>query len=71
MNQFYVPFSKLAVDTSFKILDKEKSVNKYGETLVIYLEQNPADDKNGEDIITKNKRTKIFARKDCRRYRTR
>ena len=43
MNQLYVPFSKLAVDAAFKILDKEKSETKYGETLVIYLEQNPAD----------------------------
>ena len=51
MNQYYVPFSKLAVDTVFKNLDKEESENKYGETLVIYLEQNPADNKYGEDVI--------------------
>ena len=50
MNQYYVPFSKLAVDTVFKILDKEESESKYGETL-IYLEQNPIDNKYGEDFI--------------------
>ena len=53
MNQLYVPFSKLAVDAVFKILDKEKSVNKYGETLVIYLEQNPADHNYGSDVMIK------------------
>ena len=53
MNQYYVPFSKLAVDTVFKILDKEDSENKYGETLFIYLEQDPIDNKYGEDVIRK------------------
>ena len=51
MNQYYVPFSKLAVDTVFKILDKEESENKYGETLVIYLAQNSADNKYCSDVI--------------------
>ena len=63
MNQFYIPFSKLAVDTIFKILDKEKSVNKYGETLVIYLEQSPADNKYGEDIMIKTNAPKCLKEK--------
>ena len=63
MNQFYIPFSKLAVDTIFKILDKEKSENKYGETLVIYLEQNLADNKYGEDITIKTNAPKCLKEK--------
>ena len=39
MHQSNVPFSKLAVDAVFKILDKEKSAGFYGEKLVLYLEQ--------------------------------
>ena len=62
MNQYYLPFSKLAVDTVFKILDKEESENKYGETL-IYLEQNPADNKYGEDIIIKTNAPKCLKEK--------
>ena len=53
MNQLYVPFSKLAVDAVFKILDKEKSETKYGETLAIYLKQNPADNNYGSGVIIK------------------
>ena len=64
MNQYYVPFSELGLDTVFKILDKEESENKYGETLVIYLEQYPTDNKYGSDVIIKNKRTKMLKRKD-------
>ena len=30
MHQSYVPFSRLAVDAVFKILDKEKSTGFYG-----------------------------------------
>ena len=63
MNQYYVPFSKLAVDTVFKILDKEKSENKHGETLVIYLEQNPIDDKYNKDIIIKTNAPKCLKEK--------
>ena len=63
MNQYYVPFSKLAVDTVFKILDKEETENKYGETLVIYLEQNPVDNKYGEDIIIKTSAPKCLKEK--------
>ena len=53
MSQLYVPFSKLTVDAVFKILDKEKSETKYGETLVLYLEQNPADENYAADVIIK------------------
>ena len=63
MNQYYVPFSKLAVDTVFKILDKEESENKFGETLVIYLEQNPADNRCGEDVIIKTNAPKCLKEK--------
>ena len=63
INQFYIPFSKLAVDTVFKILDKEESEKKYGETLVIYLEQNPADNKYSEDIIIKTNAPKCLKEK--------
>ena len=63
MHQLYVPFSKLAVDAVFKILDKEKSVNKYGETLVIYLEQGPADHNYGSDVIIKTNAPKCLKEK--------
>ena len=63
MTQYYIPFSKLAVDAVFKILDKEESENKYGETLVIYLEQNPADNKYGEGIIIKPNAPKCLKEK--------
>ena len=63
MNQYYIPFSKLAVGTVVKILDKEESENKYGKTLVIYLEQNPADNKYGEDIIIKTNAPKCLNEK--------
>ena len=60
MNQYYIPFSRLAVDTVFKILDKEESENKCGERLVIYLEQNPADNKYGEDVMIKTNAPKCL-----------
>ena len=63
MNQLYVPFSKLAVDAVFKILDKEKSETKYGETLVIYLEQNPADNNYGSGVIMKTYAPKFLKEK--------
>ena len=63
MNQYYVPFSKLAVDTVFKILDEEESEKKYGETLVIYLEQNPNDNKYGQDVIIKTNAAKCLKEK--------
>ena len=63
MNQFYIPFSKLAVDTIFKILDKEKSENRYGETFVIYLEENPADNKYGEDVMIETNASKCLKEK--------
>ena len=63
MIQYYVPFSKLAVDTVFKILDKEESENKHGETLVIYLEQNPTDNKYGEDVMIKTSAPKCLKEK--------
>ena len=43
MHQSYVSFSKLDVDAVFKILDKEKAAGYYGEKLVLYLEQSPAN----------------------------
>ena len=43
MHQSYVPFSKLAVNAVFKILDKEKSAGSYGEKHVLYLEPSPAN----------------------------
>ena len=63
MNQYYIPFSKLAVDTVFKILDKEESENKYGETLVIYLEQESADNEYGSDVIIKTNAPKCLKEK--------
>ena len=53
----------MAVDTVFKILDKVESKNKYGETLVIYLEQNPADNKYGSDVIIKTNAPKCLKEK--------
>ena len=53
----------MAVDTVFKILDKEESESKYGETLVIYLEQNPADNKYGSDVIIKTNAPKCLKEK--------
>ena len=43
MHQSYVPFSKLAVDADFNILDKEESAGFYGEKPALYLEQSPAN----------------------------
>ena len=63
MNQYYIPFSNLAVNTVFKILDKEESENKYGEILVIYLEQNPDDNRYGEDVIIKTNAPKCLKEK--------
>ena len=63
MDQNYVPFSKLAVDTVFKILDKEKSGTKYGERLVLKLEQNPADDNYDTDDIIKTLAPKCLKEK--------
>ena len=63
MSQLYVPFSKLTVDAVFKILDKEKSEIKYGETLVLYLEQNPADDNYDADVIIKTYAPKCLKEK--------
>ena len=63
MNQYYIPFSQLAINTVFKILDKEETENKYGETLVIYLEQNPHDNKYGEDVIIKTNAPKCLKEK--------
>ena len=53
MSQSYVPFSELANNTVFKVLDKEEAKNKYGDTLVIHLEQNPIDNKYGKDVMIK------------------
>ena len=53
----------MAVDTVFKILDKEESESKYGEKLVIYLEQNPADNKYGSDVIIKTNAPKCLKEK--------
>ena len=53
----------MAVDTVFKIHDKEESENKYGETLVINLEQNPADNKYGPDVIIKTNAPKCLKEK--------
>ena len=53
MHQSYVPFSKLDVDAVFKILDKEKTVGYYGEKLVLYLEQSPANQNYISDVIIK------------------
>ena len=63
MNQLYVQFSKLAVDAVFKILDKEKSGNKYVETLVIYLEQNQVDDNHSSGVIIKTYAPKCLKEK--------
>ena len=68
MSQLYVPFSKLTVDAVFKILDKEKSKTKFGETLVIYLEQNPADNNYDADVIIKTYAPTAYADATTKNY---
>ena len=63
MHQSYVPFSKLDVDAVFKILDKEKTVGYYGEKLVLYLEQCPANQNYISDVIIKTKAPKSLKEK--------
>ena len=63
MHQSYVPFSKLAVDAVFKILDKEKSAGFYGEKLVLYLEQSPANQNYTSDVIIKTNAPKCLKEK--------
>ena len=53
MHQSYVPFSKLHVDAVFKILDKEKTIEQYGEKLVLYLEPSPNNQDFISDVIIK------------------
>ena len=59
MHQSYVPFSKLAVDAVLQILDKEKSAGFYGEKLVLYLEQSPANQNYTSDVIIKQKHQNV------------
>ena len=63
MHQSYVPFSKLEVDGVFKILDKEKSTGFYGEKLVLYLEQSPANQSHTSDTIIKTNAPKSLKEK--------
>ena len=63
MHQSYVPFSKLDVDAVFKILDKEKTVGYYGEKLVLYLEQCPANQNYISDVIVKTNAPKSLKEK--------
>ena len=63
MHQSYVPFSKLDVDAVFKILEKEKTVGYYGEKLVLYLEQSPANQNYTSDVIIKTNAPKILKEK--------
>ena len=63
MQQSYVPFSKLDVDAVFKILDKEKSAGFYGEKLVLYLEQSPANQNYTSDVIIKTNAPKCLKEK--------
>ena len=62
-HQSYVPFSKLAVDAVFKILDKEKSAEFYGEKPVLYLEQSPANQNYTSDVIIKTNAPKLLKEK--------
>ena len=59
----YVPFSKLEVDAFFKILDKEKSAGFYGEKIVLYLEQSPANQNHTSDVIIKTNAPKFLKEK--------
>ena len=63
MHQSYVPFSKLDVDAVFKILDKEKTAGYYGEKLVLYLEQSPANQNYTSDAIIKTNTPKSLKEK--------
>ena len=63
MHQSYVPFSKLEVDAFFKILDKEKSAGFYGQKLVLYLEQSPANQNYTSDVIIKSNTPKFLKEK--------
>ena len=63
MRQSYVPFSKLDIDAVFKILDKEKLAGFYGEKLVLYLEQSPANQNYTSDVVIKTSRPKCLKEK--------
>ena len=63
MHPLYFPFSKLAVDAVFKILDKEKSAGFYGEKLVLYLEQSPANQNYTSYVIIKTNAPKCLKEK--------
>ena len=63
MHQSYVPFSKLDVDAVFKILEKEKTAGYYGEKLVLYLEQCPANQNYISDVIIKTNAPKSLKEK--------
>ena len=63
MHQSYVPFSKLAVDAVFNILDKEKSAGFYGKKLVLYLEHSLANQNYTSDVIIKTNAPKCFKQK--------